>query len=278
MARRAAFLKTQRSRPEHRLLLGGGDYFAAGSLADKFNGQAILKTMRVMGYDAVALGLEDFAYGSEELLASVRDLPVVSTNLFWAGSNERIGKPMIVTEFIGLPAQERPGTKVHVAVLAFMDDMMQTPLDERLAADPRKVRVQSAVESAREWVPRARDVAEVVVALVGFDSRDAAEFARKVPGIDVLIACRSYEVKIDSPGVEEASVIVANGDRGRFVGELRFDFSHLASPVGRSVFLGKEIPEDPDMKALVQKLEDLNDEKVEQASRAAPAPGKGVNP
>lgn len=284
MARRAAFLSSAKSRPEHRLLLGGGDYFASGGLPDKLNGEVVLKSLRVMGYDALALGSEDFAYGTDELLKALQGLPVVSTNMFWTGTKERIGKPMIVTEFTGLPAQNQPKTRFHVAVLAFMDEKMQAPLDVRLLADPRHVRVESAVESAREWVPRAREAAELVVALVGFDSRGAAEFAAQVPGIDVLIACRSYEVKIDPPGVQDAAVIVANGDRGRFVGELRFDFSRLASPVGRSVLLDRSIPEDPGMKEMVEKMEAENDAKIQEASGPpAPAPprpasGKAGNP
>lgn len=255
MARRAAFLFETRKQPEHRLVVGGGNYFAHGDLEQKLLGITVLQALQRMDYDALALGNEDFSYGSDVLLAALHGIPVVSTNMKWA-SGEKLGVPMIVKEYEGLPMQGRAHDKIKVAVLAFMDEHMQGPIDMLLLQDPRKVKISPMVESAKEWVPKAHQAAELVVALVQCNSIDAVPFIQQVPGIDVLVACRTLEEVTTEPRHEDATVIVANGDRGRYIAELRFDFASLATPEGRSVLLDQRIPEDPAMKIFIHNSED----------------------
>lgn len=221
MARRAAFLKTALADGRHRLLISGGDYFPPGGAEERGKGETILRAIRAMNYDALGLGDFDFAHGTAPLLEATRGLPVVTTNIEWTDTHKLIGQPMLVKSYEGVPSLGMDRKKFKVAVLSFMDERLQGSIDFYLEKEKRKVQVTSAAAAAREWIPAARRQADVVVALVHMNIADAMIFAQKNPGLEVVVAGHAAEQVVDPPRRVGSTWVVANGDRARFVGELR---------------------------------------------------------
>jgi hypothetical protein len=163
---------------------------------------------------------------------------------------------MIVREYRGIPSEGLANEKFRVAVLSFVDDRMQGAIDFYFERETRKLVVLPTVETAKEWVPRARKKADVVVALVHMNSTEAMKFAAEVPGIDVVVGGHSSEVNIDPPRKAGTTWVVANGDRGRYVGELRFNLDRkhrLSDPAARQATLDDKVGEDSLLKGLVAK-------------------------
>src|SRR5438552_8202843 len=229
------------------MALAGGDFFFYGGLDEKLKGMTVLRAVSRMNFDAITLGELDFAHGSAPLLESMRGLPVGTTNMAWADDGRAIGKPMLLREYRGMPVSGQRGRTFKVAVLAFMDEKMQAIMDGSLLGEPRKVKILPAIESARTWVPRARRSADLVVALVHLPSAAAAELAAKIPGIDLVISGHGIEEIVNPPRrLPSGEVLVANGDRGRFVGEVRYNFGADGKPLGP---VGAQIPLDASVPA-----------------------------
>jgi hypothetical protein len=240
VARRAAFLKNALKETGHRLLLAGGDNFGPGGFEDRIKGVTMLKALKAMNYDAIGLGDFDFAYGPQVLLDAIQGLPVVATNLVWSDTRKPVAETMIVKKFRGIPSEGRPGEEFKVAVLALMDERMQGPVDFYFENQQRRLVIRPALEVAREWVPRARAKADVVVLLMHMNSTEAMKLAGQVPGIDIVVCGHSSEQLIDPPRKAGSTWTVANGDRGRYVGELRFNLDakhHLSDPAARQTVL-----------------------------------------
>ncbi len=255
MARRAAYIKNALKEPGHRLLVAGGDFIAPGSTDEKLKGIAALKAFRMMHYDAVTIADFDFSQGGQVLFDNIQGLPLVTTNLLWADDHKPLGEPMVIREYRGLPSQHDDGAKFKVAVLAFLDERQQGPIDFYLEKDKRKVTVVPVEQSAKEWVPKARKKADVVVALVHMGTEDAKKLAAAVPGIDVIVGGHLTEQIIDPPKKAGSTWIVANGDRGRYDAELRFNLDRdrkLSDPMPRQTPLDDRVGEDTLVKEVVK--------------------------
>ena len=251
MARWAAYLDSTRKLPAHRMAVSGGNLFTPGSPEERAKGQAMFHAFHDMRFDAVSLAENDFSYGLGALEGYLSEVPLVSTNLEWGDSHEPLGQRMIVKSYRGMPGSGNRKGSFKVAVLSFLDERSQGIIDSYLSRSQRKVHIVPIVESAKEWVPKARAEAEIVVALVQLTSGEAARFAKDVPGIDVMVAGKNYENTMMRPQHEGGTVVVANTDRGRFVGELKFNFSQLADPVPGQIFLDQNSRSDTTYKWLV---------------------------
>ncbi|HVP38691.1 MAG TPA: multiheme c-type cytochrome [Candidatus Saccharimonadales bacterium] len=272
MARRAAYLKKAQKEPGHRLLVAGGDFFSPGSTEERLKGVYSLKAFRYMKYDAIGLADFDFSHGLKTLQESIEGLPVVTTNLVWSDSHKPVGEPMIVKRFEGIPSENDPHAEFRVAVLSFMDERLQGPMDFYLDKSEPKVVIQPLLAAAQEWVPKARKKADLVVALVHINSTEAVKLATQVPGMDVIVTGHTAEEIIDPPRREGSTWVVSNGDRGRFVGELRFNVDRerkFSDPAPRQVTLDQQVGEDSLAKGLVAEFHLKLD--TERAKKPSPS-------
>jgi len=254
VSRRMAFEKKQLRTPTHRMIISGGDIFPPGGAEEMRRGQFMMRALRQMPLDAVTVADYDFTFGLKTLTDELKDLPLVTTNMTWADNGKRLGVPMMVKTYTGIPSLGEPGAKFKVAVLALMDDRLQSSIDFYLEKDKRKIAVQPAKEAAAEWVKKAHEQADIVVAMVHMNTTDAMQFAKDVPGIDVLVAGHSGEQIVDPPKKSGNTWIVCNGDRGRFIGEVRLTLDkdhHIADTSTREFALDTDVGEDSTMTDLV---------------------------
>jgi 5'-nucleotidase len=106
IAARAALINKIRQEEEHVLLLDAGDIFQGTPYFNIFKGEPELKSMRMMGYDAVIMGNHDFDAGIEnfaEKMTTHGKMPVLMCNYEFEGTAmESINQPYKVFRKGGL--------------------------------------------------------------------------------------------------------------------------------------------------------------------------------
>jgi 2',3'-cyclic-nucleotide 2'-phosphodiesterase/3'-nucleotidase len=176
--------------------LGDG---AAGVLANQTT-HPMAQAFNAIGYDAQAVGNHEYNYGLDMLSAYEDDLdaPLLGANVIEFASGQPYHDPYTIIErvidgqtvTVGVLGLVTPGVRIWDK--QFVDGVLE---------------FEDMVTAAKRWVPEVAAQADVVVVLahtgagtvpdVGYDpaalNEDvAANIARQVPGIDVLVAGHSH--------------------------------------------------------------------------------------
>ena len=207
-------------------------------------GGTSIAAMNRMGYDAVTLGGLDIAMlDVADLQGRIAeaDFAVLSANATVSATGELLAEPYVVREI----ADHR------VAILGLTDPY---PDDEIAVSDP--------LEAASEWVPKLRQMADIVILLshAGLDVDE--KIAAAVPGIDVIISGRNAQtssaIVVESTGTVLFHADTAvSGTAGTRVGvaQLTFDASgKLMSHEWTNIPLDSDIAESSDMSAWVESV------------------------
>ena len=180
----ATAIKALRARhgADNVLLLHGGDTFSDDLLGNLTRGEATIRLMNALGFQFLALGNHDFDYGADRTreLQRIASFPMRAANVTDAN-----GKP-----FLGEPAQvfEVAGARVAVLALGYHNTDQTGSRD-----NVRGLSFGSGIDAARQWVPRLRSRADVVVVLSHQGSKVDRELARAVPGIDLIVGAHSHD-------------------------------------------------------------------------------------
>ena len=276
----------------HTLLLDGGDINTGIPESDTQDAEPDFKGMKLLGYDAMALGNHEFD----------KPLPVLSKQMQWAGfpmmsaniykNGVRLYKPYEIFD--------RGGLKIAVLGLTTDDTKKMTDPANTVGLEFRK-----PADEAAKLVPELRRQAHVVIAAThmghytngnaGVNAPGDVEMARQVNGLDMIVGGHSQnpvcmleqlgastrnEAYVPgtacAPDRQNGTWIVQAHEWGKYVG--RADFEHtngqfklvtyalLPVNLKRSVkgADGKdvkttytpEIKEDPTMLALLQPFQD----------------------
>lgn len=200
----------------HVLLLDAGDINTGVPESDMLDAEPDIRGMNAMGYDAMAVGNHEFDNPLTVLRKQERwmEFPLLAANIY-DSSGQRLFAPWHLFRLRGLT----------VAVFGL------TTESTAIVGNPEHVRgivFRSAVDEARELVPRLRRQADVVIALthLGFtgtelpgDSTGSRALARAVPGIDLIVDGHSH-TQLDAPVLEGGTVIVQAGEYGKYLGRV----------------------------------------------------------
>lgn len=184
-----------------------------GSMAD---------VMNAVGYDCGVLGNHEFNYGVdylEETIAKL-DYPIVCANILKKSGEFLTGHPYVILERTG----------VKIAVLGLTTQYI--PHWEQPATVENLV-FKSAVETAKEFVPKLRDLADIVVVSYhgGFEKdlvtgeatevltgeNEGYDLLHEVSGIDVLLTGHQHRV---ISTVENNIPVTQPGDKGRYLAKV----------------------------------------------------------
>ncbi len=257
MARRAAYLDKARTSPGNRLLISGGDVFPPGGMEERAKGVSMAKALRLMKYDAVGVGEFDFAFGAPALVEAMKGLPMVASNLVWADNQKPIFETSLLRTYKDFPGSQLTGKVLRVAILGLVDDRMQSSIDFYMEKEPRKVKVLPAAETLRQMLPKIRAHADYVVVIAHMNLGDMTQLATLVPGVDFMLAGHASEQQIDPPKRVGNTWLVANGDRGRFIGEMRMNFDpdlKPLEPITRVLPLDDKVGKDSVLEAVVEEF------------------------
>ncbi len=201
----------------HVLLLSAGDVNIGVPESDLLNAEPDFKLMKMLGYDAMTLGNQDFH--NRAVLMQQREwagFPFLATNVVKKKTGAPLVDPYILKEFDGL----------RVAIFGL------TLEEQAILGDPKYIgdlEFKSVIETAKTLVPKLRTEADIVIALthIGFRETSGAGYrtpgdlklVKEVSGIDVIVGGQSGTALKEAEVIGN-TLIVQAGEYGLYVGRL----------------------------------------------------------
>ena len=236
-------VKAIRAQAPHALLLDGGDTWQGSLPSLRTRGMDMVQLMNALGVEAMTSHWE-FTLGSErvnELIENHVDPAFLGANIFDFEWDEPV--------YDDYKIFERNGTAIGVIGQAFPYMPIANPgwMFPELSFGLRRDRIAVVVQEVRDAG------AEVVVLLShnGFDVD--RQFARDIPGIDVILTGHTHDA-LPEPVQVGNTFLIASGSHGKFVSRVDLEvengamkgISHRLIPIFSDV-----IAPDPEMTALV---------------------------
>ena len=236
MARRATLIGQVRAENDRILVLDAGNALVGDrEPAITSRGRSSIAAMDTLGYDAMALGLQDLTLLSlhdVEMAMVEAHFAVLSANAVVSATGALLADPYVILERGGM----------SIGILGLTEP-----------GEAAEVRVEDPREAARRYLPEVAERADVVVLLshAGLDVDRA--IAEEFPAVDLVVSGAGPALgpagmagnalhltpDVPSPGYDGARVGVA---------ELTFSRrGALVDHTWRKAVLGPEIAEDPDV-------------------------------
>jgi sulfur-oxidizing protein SoxB len=237
-------VKAIRAEAPHALILDGGDTWQGSLPALRTEGMDMVRLFNALGVEVMTSHWE-YTLGSarvNELVENYVDPDFLGANIYDAEWDEPVGQPYSMFE--------RNGTMIAVIGQAFPYMPIANPgwMFPELSFGLRRERIAEVVEEVRAAG------AEVVVLLShnGFDVD--RQFARDIPGIDVILTGHTHDA-LPEPIQVGNTFLIASGSHGKFVSRVDLDvqdgamrgITHRLIPIFSDV-----IAPDPEMTALVE--------------------------
>ncbi len=244
LARRKSFFESVQKRTSAVLKLDAGDFLDAFGFNAKKD-ELVIQLYRELGYDAVNIGDQEFANGSEfirqQLLRS--ELPLISANL-GSGAN-----PLSVESRVVITRQNlRIGVVGYLPWSSFLYFSDKTKLPVKPYGDGLD-QLQKSVDDLRPQVDLL-----IVLSQAGFEND--VEWTEKIHGVDVVIGGHS-QTELTAPYRQAETVIVQAGSGGTHVGKLDLVLRNKQWTVSdyRLVPLDSTIPEDTKFRLAIDRFE-----------------------
>ena len=236
-------VKAIRAQAPHALLLDGGDTWQGSLPSLRTRGMDMVTLMNALGVDAMTSHWE-YTLGSErvnELVENHVNPAFLGANIYDVEWDEPVGQPYSMFE--------RNGTMIAVIGQAFPYMPIANPgwMFPELSFGLRRERMAEVVQEVRDAG------AEVVVLLShnGFDVD--RQFARDIPGIDVILTGHTHDALPEALQVGN-TFLIGSGSHGKFVSRVDLDvqggemrgITHRLIPIFSDV-----IAPDAEMTALV---------------------------
>ena len=266
----------QEANKGRTLVLHAGDVFSRGdALTVYYGGEANMKAMAAIGYDAYIPGNGEFYFGVDNLrrqTALVR-FPVLLANVV-SKNGERIFQPFVIKEVAGV--------KIAILGLGFIREYHPSAWSLEL---------QDPVVVAKKFLPLLRNRADLVIALTHIGLTGDKRLAAEVPQIDIIVGGHSHnrlDVPLRIPGSDGKGnvIIVQAGDYGRFLGRLDVHLKsddklgkyHVMDVEGKLLPIDGRIKEDVGIVKLLKRYSEPLSEVICTSQVALPNPNKGSSP
>lgn len=190
------------------LLLDAGDLVGDSMIAQFTQGEALVRALNAIDYDAIVPGNHEPDFGGERLTEVIdqAEFAVLAANLRTAGG-DLLAQPYLIKEL--------EGTKVGVIGLAYPKTPWTTA-----SQNVAELRFEQPAEAAKPCVAELRrQGADVVIALTHLGLGADIELAKQVPGIDVIVGGHSHNRMSEALRVGQ-TLIVQAGAHGSDLGRL----------------------------------------------------------
>ena len=190
------------------LMLDAGGMFAGSLISDTFLGAPVIDVMNAIGYDAAAVGTNEFSFGINALAARVREanFPFLSANA------ESPIKEIEVAAIFN--AQD-----VRIAVIGLTSEELSR------VGHPQNVKyvdVADTVRTLESVLPRVRDRADCIILLTNVTREEEQRLARAFPEIRLIIGANE---DAELPVRIGQTTIVGAGKLGKYAGRLDLAFN-----------------------------------------------------
>jgi len=229
------------------LMLDAGNMFSGALISDAFQGGPVVEVMNAVGYDAAAIGSNEFTFGIDALRSLVEqaNFPFLSANT--TSPIEDIHEAAIFN------AQ---GIRIGVIGL--------TTEEITRSGHPRDIKYVDAgdvVRTLEKAVPRLRDRVDLIILLAYLTKAEEERVARAFPEIRLIIGARE---PAELPLRIGQTTIVGAGKFGNFVGKLDLSFNDGALKGLESRLIPLEdVRPDPAIVRLLEPYETKLNEKLQ---------------
>jgi len=233
--------------PEGTLLLNAGDIAEGSMVAYLTKGAVVTDAFREFGFDAIALGNHDFAWGQDGLKNLVMGLnsPVLAANITSKDDGEvmDIAKPYTIKDIKG----------VKVGIIGLDTTDIPRFVDEDCIEG---LAFNNPAETVKKHLPQMKkDGADLVVVLSHLGFEEDKKLAQEVKGIDVIVGGHSH-TELPGGHKEGDTIIVQAGSQTRFVGDLELDIDPVTKKIlnyeARLIpVIDKDLQPDPTVEKIV---------------------------
>lgn len=235
------------------LFLDNGDSFHGTYEAVETKGACMVPVLNRLGLDAMTFHW-DTAYGPAALkdLGSQLSHPILAINVFRKDTKELFFEPYLMKEINGM--------KVGIIGIAsnMVDKTMPPSYSEGLVFTLGKEELPGWIEKVKE------EGAELVVMLSHLGFPQDVQMVKDVKGIDVCISGHTHN-RLRAPEVVNGTYIIQSGSQGSFLGhmDLTLDENGISSLRHELLDVSEDVPEDEEMKALVDRTMEPYREKLD---------------
>lgn len=254
IARRATLIKQFAAERNALLVMDAGDLIDGSPFSVEFAGEADFAAAGAAGYEVIVTGNHEYSNKFDVFNKRLDEarFPVLGANVFKKDGT------LLLTPYI---IKNEDG--MRVAILGLVTPNTYTAVKEGglLIKDP--------IEVAKVMVPKLRQQADAVILLTHIGYEVDRQLAEQVPGIDAIIGGHSH-TRLEHPALVEhtpdadpftldGTVIAQDFQWGGDLGEVDLTFRQgdkgwaLMSYDGRLIPITKDIPEDPSVRAIVEK-------------------------
>ncbi|MGG3855728.1 5'-nucleotidase C-terminal domain-containing protein [Caldifermentibacillus hisashii] len=246
IAKRVTGVKAEKAKNPNALLLDAGDVFQGTLYFNEFHGQADLKFMNLMGYDAMTFGNHEFDLGAtpeghQALVDFIKgaQFPFVSSNIDFSGDEKFTGL------FSDLISSEPEKGKIYNGIIKEINGEKVgifglTTAETVDISSPGAVKFEEYLAEAERAVKafEGRGVNKIIALThIGYDDNANVDndltLATKVDGIDVIVGGHSHTTlstpvvvdKDENGAKKDPTVIVQTGANNTNLGVLDVKFS-----------------------------------------------------
>lgn len=310
IAKRTTAIKQFRAKKPNSLLLDAGDVFSGTLYFNEFKGQADLKFMNNLGYDAMTFGNHEFDLGSsaeghQALVDFIEgaNFPFVSSNVNFSADDRFKGL------FSDLISSDPKKGQIYNGIIKEIDGEKVgifglTTAETKDISSPGSVAFENYIEEANKAVKafEGKGVDKIIALThIGYDDNQAVDndltLAASVEGIDLIVGGHSH-TQLDQPVViekdiqgkeKDPTVIVQAYQYSDFLGTVDVKFDNNGKVVKSDGQLVKvaDQQEDPEaatmLKEYSEKLKEIMNESIGATAKSElPNPrtdseGKGVS-
>lgn len=241
--------------------MDAGDFSGKDNVQGRIQAETVLETMAIAGYHAGALGERELALGRAfvDSIIDAMPFPLLAANLVDPATGARVTKTHEVVTI---------GT-VRVGIIGLV--MKVAPG----AIDTAGFRIEDPVEWAKQLVPEVASKSDMVVVLAHLGWGGSFALAQQVPGIDVIVSGHGSHTT-EQPQRVGPTLLVQAGDQGKRIGRLMITGEIAKGKfTGTLIGVGKDVPDDPEIKDLVSKYSTRVRESIprlDHGAQATPAP------
>ncbi len=237
------------------LLVDNGGFFPDDDLHQDVS-WFLMDAMKLLGTDAVGCSEKELRFGLGYLKAQLKrtQLPMVCANLY----EKKTGKLLLPAYVI-----KQVGT-VKVGVFGLMSDKMNLgpPADSLRVEEPSAAGKRTIAELRKKG-------ATVVVLLSQLGKTESEDLVTAVDGMDAVIVGHAVPL-LQKGRMIKNTVACYGGEQGQYIGRTIISLDarrHMTTGDNETFILGPEVPDRPDMAALVKGFEDSFNEKLRKREK-----------
>lgn len=248
-SRIATLVQEVRQEEENVLLVDAGDTIMEDRhlMANYFRGEPVIKIMNHLGYDLAVPGNHDFEFGLDILAERIAQADFVYLAANIVPTEDPTESALLMT------SQMEPYVIVSVQGVRIGFLGLTMPLHGFSGID-----IKETLQTAREYVPRMREEADIVIVMTHQKLERDYEIVDEVEGIDILLAAHVHSVAFEHGLTRNGTLIAKTSCWGKELGRVDLtvengpDGFYLQDAQASLLHVTSDIAEDEEVSRIIE--------------------------